>query len=170
MSFPSYTYNLTGTNIINHQVVEYTVLNEIRIGITLSATYGCNHGHYTVNWNDCHSNLRNYYCEMVQMHKKCIHQNHLRLRNSLYHLASKRKHCKRNVYLACVLSLLLLLAGDVELNPGPYHNNEISSLPASAAKLSDDQSEKRAESEARRSSRLSILSTYQRNCLENGTR
>ena len=106
---------------------------------------------------------------MVQLHKKCIHQNHLRLRNSLYHLARKRKHCQRNVYLACVLSLLLLLAGDVELNPGPYHNNEISSLPASAAKLTDDQSKKRAESEARRSSRLSMLSIYQRKCLENET-
>ena len=109
---------------------------------TLSTTYGCNNGHYTANWNDCHLNLRNYYCEMVQLHKKYIHQNHLRLINSLYHLARKRKHCKHNVYLACVLSLLLLLAGDVELNPGPYHNNEISSLPASAAKLTDDQSKK----------------------------
>ena len=66
--------------------------------------------------------------------------------------------------LACVLSLLLLLAGDVELNPGPYHNSEISSLPASTAMLTDDQSEdKRAEREAR----LSMLSTCQRKCLEN---
>ena len=104
---------------------------------TFSTTYGCNYGHYTANWNDCHPKLGNYYCEMVQLHKKYIHQNHLRLINSLYHLARKRKHCKHNVYLACVLSLLLLLAGDVELNPGPYHNNEISSLPASAAKLSE---------------------------------
>ena len=81
---------------------------------------------------------------MVQLHKKCIRQNHLRLRNSLYHLARQRKHCKLKVYLACVLSLLLLLAGDVELNQGPYHNNEISSLPASTAKLTDDQSEKKS--------------------------
>ena len=146
MSFPSYTFNLTDTNI-NHQVVEYTVLNEIRMGIlcTLSTTYGCNHGHYTANWKDCHPNLRNYYCEMVQLHKKSIHQNHFRLRNSLDHLARKRKHCTRNVYLACVLSLLLLLAADVELNPGPYHNNEISSLPASAAKLTEDQSKKKEQ-------------------------
>ena len=49
-------------------------------------------------------------------------------------------------------------------------NNEIFSLPASASKLIDDQSEKeRAESEARTTSRLSMLSTYQRKRLENET-
>ena len=42
----------------------------------------------------------------------------------------------------CV-KLTVIAGGDVELNPGPYHNNEISSLPASAAKLTDDQSEKK---------------------------
>ena len=69
-----------------------------------------------------------------------------------------------------MLSVLLLLARDVELNLGPYHNNKVSSLPTLAAKLINDQSEKRrAESEARRSSRLSMLSTYQRKHLENET-
>ena len=69
-----------------------------------------------------------------------------------------------------MLSVLLLLARDVELNLGPYHINKVSSLPTLAAKLINDRSEKRrAESEARRSSRLSMLTTYQRKCLENET-
>ena len=38
----------------------------------------------------------------------------------LLHLLRKRRWCKRNFQLMRALSILLLLGGDVELNPGPH--------------------------------------------------
>ena len=38
----------------------------------------------------------------------------------LLHLLRKRRWCKRNFQLMCAFSILLLLGGDVELNPGPH--------------------------------------------------
>ena len=39
----------------------------------------------------------------------------------LLHLLRKRRWCKRNFQLMRAFSILLLLGGDVELNPGPHH-------------------------------------------------
>ena len=44
----------------------------------------------------------------------------------LLHLLRKRRWCKRNFQLMRALSILLLLGGDVELNPGPHQINIVS--------------------------------------------
>ena len=53
----------------------------------------------------------------------------------LLHLLRKRRWCKRNFQLMRALSILLLLGGDVELNPGP-HQIVLNSRYGSLSKLS----------------------------------
>ena len=48
-----------------------------------------------------------------------IHQRQQLFRCTLWLLLRKRRYCRHNCTLARALNLLLLLGGDIELNPGP---------------------------------------------------
>ena len=83
---------------------------------------------------------------------------------TLHHLLRRRCYCKGNFCLPRALSILLLLGGDVELNPDP-HQNEIHdemSMPTSAVNPVMDQTgiegQEYMDSEVKKCSTLVMLS------------
>ena len=93
---------------------------------------------------------------------------------TLRHLLRRRRHCRRNFRLANALSLLLLLGGDVELNPGPrqdeMHHDTSMSIPGpnviSVAELNETERQGIKETEAKKQARLGMLSACQKKRLE----
>ena len=90
----------------------------------------------------------------------------------MHHLIRRRCYCKGNFHLARALSILLLLGGDVELNPGQRQNEMYDELnmPTSAVNPVMDQTgierQENMDSEVKKFSTLVMLSAYQRKWLD----
>ena len=86
----------------------------------------------------------------------------------MHHFLRRRCYCKGNFRLARALSILLLLGGDVELNPGPRQNeiHDELSMPTSAINPVMDQTgiegQEYMDSEVKECSTLAMLSACQR--------
>ena len=141
--------------------------------ILMSVTYEPRHGHFTNNFLGYHYiPMKHYYLVFVLHKNMCIHQRRQWFRCTLHHLLLRRCYCKGNFCLARALSILLLLGGDVELNPGPRQNeiNDELSMPTSAVNPVMDQTgiegQGYMDSEVKKCSTLAMLSACQRKRLD----
>ena len=156
------------------KLVSYTVLqndmNFTDLAITVSAIHEPHHGHVTSNCHRYYGIMRHY--QMVfEMHINTrSHQRRQWFSCTLRHLLRRRRHCRRNFRLANALSLLLLLGGDIELNPGPrqdvMHHDTSMSIPGpnviSVAELNETERHGIKETEAKKQARLAMSSACQR--------
>ena len=112
--------------------------------------------------------MKHYHLVFVFHKNMCIHQRRQWKRCTSHHLLRRRCYCKGNFRLARALSILLLLGGDVELNPGPRQNeiHDELSMPTSAVISVMDQTgieeQEYMDSEVKKSSTLAVQSACQR--------
>ena len=159
-----------------HEIKMYTDLNEMNLDgftILMSVTYEPRHGHFTTNSLEYHDIPMKHYHLVFVLHKNmCIHQRRQWFRCTLHHLLCRRRYCKGNFRLARSLSILLLLGGDVELNPGPRQNeiHDELTMPTSAVNPVMDQtgidSQEYMDSAIKKCSILAMLSACQRKRLD----
>ena len=134
-----------------------------------TVTHGLCHGHYTDIHIQYHGIPMRHY-PLVSILKRPW------FRCSLCYLLRRRCYCKRNIHLARALNLLLLLGGDVELNPGLWQNHDNKddgSVPAPVVSEIAVDTGKVAgvnlESLEKRHSRLAMLSDCQQKRLNSET-
>ena len=154
-----------------HEIKMYPDLNEMNLDgftILMSVTYEPRHGHFTTNTLGYHDIPMKHYHLLFVLHKNmCIHQRRQWFRCTLHHLL-RRRYCKGNFRLARSLSILLLLGGDVELNPCPCQNeiHDELTMPTSAVNPVMDQtgidSQEYMDSAIKKCSTLAMLSPCQR--------
>ena len=159
-----------------HEIKMYTDLNEMNLDgftILMSVTYEPRHGHFTSNCLKYHDIPMKHYHLVFVLHKNmCIHQRRQWFRCTLHHLLRRRRYCKGNFRLARALSILLLLGGDVELNPGPRQNeiHDELTMPTSAVNPFMDQTviegQEYLDSETKKCSTMAMLSACQRKRLD----
>ena len=149
-------------------------MNFTDLAITVSAKHEPHHTRVTSN---CHRyyGIMKHYQVFFEMHINTrSHQRRQWFSCTLRHLLRRRRHCRRNFRLANALSLLLLLGGDVELNPGPrqdeMHHDTSMSIPGpnviSVAELNETERQGIKETEAKKQARLGMLSACQKKRLE----
>ena len=116
--------------------------------------------------------MKHYHLVFVFHKNMCIHQRRQWFRRTLHHLLCRKCYCKGNFRLARALGILLLLGGDVELNPGPRQNeiHDELTMPTSAVNPVMDQtgidSQEYMDSAIKKCSTLAMLSACQRKRLD----